>query len=277
LEGDNIKTKNDDKTYGSEIGTFGRWKLYIEMTDLGQIARRYFVMNFFDGVLTVLGIVIGSFILFLGGSPPTKLEIIIPAFATSIAIGISGITGGYLSERAERKRNIIEMQKAMAWHEEKEIDSENSLKFKEEDYYPINPIENFEKAELQKPQEEHFSVDPEPMETNNILRKLRKERTLAEKAESFASWIASLINGLSPAIGGLVVIIPFFFANDNVPTDDGIIFTVAFILIGFVLFGLGAYLAKISKDSILKYGIKMTLVGILTAGLAFLLSFFNLN
>ena len=112
-------TKNDEKTYGSEMGTFARWKLYGEMTELGEIARRYFVMNFFDGVLTVLGIVIGNFILFVDNDPtndPTKLLVIIPALATSIAIGISGISGGYLSERAERKRNIIEMQKAMAEH-----------------------------------------------------------------------------------------------------------------------------------------------------------------
>ncbi len=29
------------------------WILYSKMTSLGEIARRYFVMNFFDGVLTV--------------------------------------------------------------------------------------------------------------------------------------------------------------------------------------------------------------------------------
>ena len=268
-------TKTDEKTYGSEMGTLTRWKLYVKMTDLGDIARRYFVMNFFDGVLTVLGIVIGSFILFLGGNAPTKLEIVVPALATSIAIGISGITGGYLSERAERKRNIIEMQRAMALHEETPSNGKLSTKFKEEDYYPVNPIKKFEKDEQEKPQIEHIFVDPKPIEIEGIPRRQKREKTLAEKAEKFASWIASLINGVSPAIGGLVVIVPFFFISPTV--EDWIIYTISFIFIGLVLFTLGAYLAKISKDSILKYGIKMTLVGVLTAGLAFLLSFFNLN
>ncbi|MHA1109727.1 MAG: VIT1/CCC1 transporter family protein [Promethearchaeota archaeon] len=266
-------TKTDEKPYGSEMGTLTRWKLYVEMTDLGDIARRYFVMNFFDGVLTVMGIVIGSFILFLGGNAPTKLEIIVPALATSIAIGISGITGGYLSERAERKRNIIEMHRAMAIHEENPTNGKQSTKFKEEDYYPVNPIKKFEKDEQEKPQIEHIFVDPEPIEIEGTPRGQKREKTLAEKAEKFASWIASLINGVSPAIGGLVVIVPFFFISPTV--EDWIIYTVSFVFIGLVLFTLGAYLAKISKDSILKYGIKMTLVGVLTAGLAFLLSFFN--
>jgi len=268
--------KNDDKTYGSEMGTLDRWKLYGEMTDLGEIARRYFVMNFFDGVLTVLGLVIGSFILFIDKNPdnnPTSLQVIIPALATAIAIGISGISGGYLSERAERKRNIIEMHKAMAEHKRGSSNGEEPKQFKEEDYYPINPIKEFEEKEQKKPITEHVSVDPEAPSPTDSSELPKKEKTLAEKAERYASWIASLINGVSPAVGGFAVVIPFFF-DQPTPGDDWYVYISCFVLILLLLFGLGAYLAKISKDSIWKYGIKMALVGVLTAGFAFLLSFF---
>ncbi|TFG20029.1 MAG: hypothetical protein EU530_04585 [Promethearchaeota archaeon] len=70
---------------------------------------------------------------------------------------------------------------------------------------------------------------------------------------------------------------PFFFENPAISADDLWIYVSSFILIALLLFFLGAYLAKISKDSIWKYGIKMTLVGVLTAGLAYLLSFANPN
>jgi predicted membrane protein (TIGR00267 family) len=83
-----------------------------------------------------------------------------------------------------------------------------------------------------------------------------------------------LINGVSPAVGGFAVVIPFFFENPNAINDDLWVYVSCFILIALLLFFLGAYLAKISKDSILKYGIKMTLVGVLTAIITILL---NLN
>lgn len=260
------------KTYGSEMSNRERRKLYAEMTDLGEITRRYFVMNFFDGVLTVLGFIIGSFIRFLQNAPPSKIDIIVPAIATSIAIGISGISGGYLSERAERKRNIIEMHKSMAEHTLTPSDIDTNAQYKVEDYYPVNPIKNFEEKESKVPQTEHISVDPIALSHKSTNLKQKKEPTIAEKAERYASWIASLINGVSPAVGGLAVVIPFFFDNPNIITDDIWVYISSFILIVILLFFLGAYLAKISKDSIWKYGIKMIVVGVLTAGLAFLLA-----
>ncbi|TFG20024.1 MAG: hypothetical protein EU530_04590 [Promethearchaeota archaeon] len=52
---------------------------------------------------------------------------------------------------------------------------------------------------------QHVSVDPVNLATPNPTLKPRKEKTLAEKAERYASWIASLINGVSPAVGGLLL------------------------------------------------------------------------
>ena len=40
--------------------TLKRWKKYSEISGVGAISRRYFVMNAFDGALTMLGVVIGA-------------------------------------------------------------------------------------------------------------------------------------------------------------------------------------------------------------------------
>jgi hypothetical protein len=37
------------------------WKRYYKVSETGDITHRYFVMNAFDGVLTMLGVVIGAY------------------------------------------------------------------------------------------------------------------------------------------------------------------------------------------------------------------------
>lgn len=76
---------------------------------MGNIGRRYFVVNSFDGVLTVLGIVMGSLI-----SSVTEPQIVLSAgIGASIALGISGVSSAYLSERAEKKKDIKELEQKM--------------------------------------------------------------------------------------------------------------------------------------------------------------------
>ena len=66
-------------------------------------------MNAFDGALTIMGVVIGAH--FSGVSDP---HIIITAgIAGSLAMGISGISGAFLAERAERKRDLRKLETAM--------------------------------------------------------------------------------------------------------------------------------------------------------------------
>ena len=86
-----------------------RWKKYAEISDLGAIARRYFVMNAFDGALTMLGVVIGAAM-----SHATDPRIIITAgVAGSFAMGVSGYSGAYMAESAERTKEIKSLEKAM--------------------------------------------------------------------------------------------------------------------------------------------------------------------
>jgi predicted membrane protein (TIGR00267 family) len=85
------------------------YREYLKTTKAHEIARRLFVMNAFDGALTIMGVVIGAH--FAGVSDS---HIIITAgIAGSVAMGISGISGAYLAERAERKRDLKKLEMAM--------------------------------------------------------------------------------------------------------------------------------------------------------------------
>lgn len=75
----------------------------------GEYSRRYAVVNAFDGVITVLGIVLGSTLL---GGASTK-SIVAAGVGALVAMGISGISGTYMAEKAEQERRIKEIEEAM--------------------------------------------------------------------------------------------------------------------------------------------------------------------
>jgi len=59
-------------------------------------------MNAFDGVLTIIGMLMGNM-----AAGITKPNIVITTgLSTSIAMGISGLWGSYLTESAERKHDL---------------------------------------------------------------------------------------------------------------------------------------------------------------------------
>ncbi len=71
-----------------------------------EISRRYAVMNGFDGILTVLGIVLSTYLL----GVDTPRHVIGPGFAASIAIGVSGFWIAFLTEEAEQSREKVHME-----------------------------------------------------------------------------------------------------------------------------------------------------------------------
>jgi predicted membrane protein (TIGR00267 family) len=74
-----------------------------------SIVRRYFVVNGFDGALTMLGLIIGFLI-----STPANLTVIINAcMGAAIALGVSGVSSAYLSEQAEQQRSLSKLEDAM--------------------------------------------------------------------------------------------------------------------------------------------------------------------
>ncbi len=84
-------------------------KFLLRISDTNDIVRRYFVVNGFDGALTMLGMIIGFMI-----SATSDMKIIINAcLSAAIALGMSGLSSAYVSELAERKRSLAKLENAM--------------------------------------------------------------------------------------------------------------------------------------------------------------------
>ncbi|MGI6208807.1 MAG: hypothetical protein ACOYEW_11435 [Anaerolineae bacterium] len=78
------------------------------LADVGEIARRYFAMNAFDGVLTIIGVLVGSY---TAGIADARV-VLTTGFSTALAMGVSGLWGAALTESAERKRSLNELEQA---------------------------------------------------------------------------------------------------------------------------------------------------------------------
>jgi len=87
---------------------FGKVRVYLHITKASGIARRYFVMNGFDGAMTVFGIVLGSWI---AGVSKSKI-IVLAGLGACLAMGLSGFFGALMAEKAERERHLKEMEEA---------------------------------------------------------------------------------------------------------------------------------------------------------------------
>lgn len=203
--------------------TLKSWKEYSKISDLGIIARRKFFNNCFDGALTCAGIVSGIFVIFLSSDATqfTPQTVIVTGFATALAIGISGLWGAFLSEEAERKKKVDAMKKDMAIFEE----------------------EKDENRDLSKHE-----------------RKKKNGKTLLEKAENFATIVASLVDGGAPVLGSSLPLIPFFFGG----TLTLMHFIFSYIILGALLVYLGNYLGKISGGGRVRYAVHLVTAGIVT-------------
>lgn len=210
--------------------TLKSWKEYSKISDLGIIARRKFFNNCFDGALTCAGIVSGIFVIFLSSDATqfTPQTVIVTGFATALAIGISGLWGAFLSEEAERKKKVDDMKKDMAIFEE----------------------EKDENRDLSKHE-----------------RKKKNGKTLLEKAENFATIVASLVDGGAPVLGSSLPLIPFFFGG----TLTLMHFIFSYIILGALLVYLGNYLGKISGGGRVRYAVHLVTAGIVTLLVSILL------
>ncbi len=184
-----------------------RWRRYHEISDVGDITRRYFVMNSFDGALTMLGVIIGAYM----AGILNPLPIISSGVAGSIAMGTSGFSGAYMTEKAERTKKLKELEKSM-------------------------------------------------------LTDLSKG--LHYKSYRFAAIFAAIVDGVSPALAAMLVVSPFFLANFGLINTISAFYSSIFLTLISLLI-LGVYLAKISNESMIRYGLQMLLVGFITAILAF--------
>ncbi|MFX0211691.1 MAG: VIT1/CCC1 transporter family protein, partial [Candidatus Hodarchaeota archaeon] len=88
------------------------FKQIINLLQMGEtegIAKRYMVMNSFDGALTALGIIIGSFL----ANVDDPRTLILAGLGASIAMAVSGGFGAYLTESALKKEELAEIESVM--------------------------------------------------------------------------------------------------------------------------------------------------------------------
>jgi predicted membrane protein (TIGR00267 family) len=172
---------------------------YERIAGFWQIARRALANNAFDGVLTMVGVVMGQWV----GGVKSPATVILTGIATSISIGVSGLWGAYLAESAERGRELAELEKIS-------------------------------------------------------LTDLGE--TKIGRASRVAVIVVSLVDGLSPLVSSLIVLTPFFFAS--LVGGMAVSYVVAMVLALVCLFGLGMFLGHISGRSLIGYGIRTMIAGV---------------
>lgn len=198
-----------DKPYGRIVQRINEVREYERIAGFSKIARRALANNSFDGVLTMIGIMTGQYLARVS-DPRTVIQV---GVAASIAIGVSGLSGAYLAESAERGRELAELER---------------------------------------------------------LSLTDLNDTKIGRASRMAVIVVSLVDGLSPLVSSLIVLIPFFIA----PLIGNIAISYALsLLIGLIsLFGLGTFLGHISGRNLISYGLRTTAAGIVAVVLNFLLN-----
>jgi predicted membrane protein (TIGR00267 family) len=181
---------------------------YDRLVNIGEIGRRYFAMNAFDGVLTIIGVLMGN--LTAGVEEPRI--VVSTGLATCVAMGISGLWGAYLTEAAERQRDLTELGR-----------------------YTLIDMED----------------------------------TRIGRASRVAVAVVAVVDGLSPFLAALIVLIPFFVSGLLPSIQWAYYASLGVALLS--LFGLGVFLGNISRGNLLLYGLRTVVAGVISIGISFLL------
>lgn len=184
-------------------------RLSLEISGTNVAVRRYFFSNSFDGVLTVTGLCLGAAV-----APGTKVSTVVFAgLGASIAMLVSGFSGIYVTESAESRRRVREIEESM-------------------------------------------------------LRDVSD--TIIGRAGMVGPLIASLISGLSTFLLSVTVLLPYIasvYIEELQPYAMFLSPAVGLML----LFVLGMFLGKFSKIDVVKTGLKMLGMGVVTAVLILLM------
>jgi len=183
-------------------------RFLLRITRTHDIVRRYFVVNGFDGALTMLGLIIGFLL-----STSADLAVIINAcMGAAIALGVSGVSSAYVSEAAERKRALEKLEEAMV-------------------------------SDLQQSQH--------------------------GEAARLVPWLVAVVNGSSPLIISLLILMPLWLAHAGVTLPLPPLYA-AIIIALLLIFLLGVFLGRIAGISWLRSGIQTLLIALATAALIYL-------
>lgn len=168
-----------------------------------SIARRYMVTNGFDGALTMLGMLTGFYT-----TRMTELSVAISAcLGAAIALFVSGISSAYLSEKAEREKELRELEQALVGD------------LKKSDY---------------------------------------------GQASRYLPILVALVNGLSPLLLALIILLPLFLAEEIRLLSTTSPFLIA-IAVGFLcVFFVGVFIGKISKTFWLWSGVRTLIIAVVT-------------
>ncbi|MBU0702737.1 MAG: hypothetical protein KKC18_02595 [Chloroflexi bacterium] len=190
---------DSDNPPGRLAQSINNLREYERIAGFSKIARRALANNAFDGVLTMIGVLMGNYL----GDVDNARTVIRIGIATSVSIGISGLWGAYLAESAERGRELAE-------------------------------LERISLTDLSE--------------------------TKIGRASRVAVIIVSLVDGVSPLVSSLIVLMPFFFASliGNILVSYALSLAVGLIS----LFGLGMFLGHISGRSLVGYGLRTIVAGI---------------
>jgi predicted membrane protein (TIGR00267 family) len=181
---------------------------YDKLANISEIARRYFAMNAFDGVLTIIGVLMGNLV---AGVNDARI-VLSTGLATSVAMGVSGLWGAYLTESAERKRDLDELSRVT-----------------------LTDLTN----------------------------------TRIGRASRAAIFIVAIVDGLSPFMAALIVLIPFIVARNFEDLTWAYYTSLGIALL--TLFSLGLFLGKISHGKMIVYGFKTVLAGLVSIAISYFL------
>ena len=190
---------DSDKPFARLSKSIDDIREYERIAGFSKIARRALANNAFDGVLTMIGVLMGNYL----GHVRDAAIVIRIGIATSVSIGISGLWGAYLAESAERGRELAELEK----------------------------------------------ISLTDLGDTKIGR-----------ASRVAVIVVSLVDGLSPLVASMIVLLPFFFAAfvGNVL----VCYLLSMIVAMIGLFGLGMFLGQISGRSLVGYGLRTVIAGV---------------
>jgi len=88
---------------------FRHLRFLFSLAHAHTVARRFFVTNGFDGALTMLGLTMG----FYSSESVATAVIISACLGASIALSVSGLASAYVSESAEREKELKELEQAV--------------------------------------------------------------------------------------------------------------------------------------------------------------------
>jgi predicted membrane protein (TIGR00267 family) len=185
-----------------------RLREYDRLVNMSEIGRRYFAMNAFDGVLTIIGVLMGNFT--VGVDEPRI--VVSTGLATCVSMGISGLWGAYLTEAAERKRELDELSS-----------------------YTLTDLSD----------------------------------TRVARASRVAVVVVAVVDGLSPLLAALLVLVPFLVAG-LFPTIAWVYYTSLGMAL-LALFLLGLFLGSVSQTNLLISGARTVVAGVISIVISLLL------